>query len=184
MKISERCFSIIVFALFRLESGNFDSHLLQNIQSARNFILVLTSGALDRCMKDSKQKDWLHKEVVCALNSDCNIIPVFDNFSMPKSKDLPVAMRALTSKNGVNWVHDYQTACVDKIERFLKPQTIAGRRRTCSESNLIVLAQNENNFMEKIEWTDLEGMTNEGYKIIPPLRIHQNLLKGENESEF
>ena len=174
----------MIIALFRLEAGKFDSSLIESIQSARNFILVLTSGALDRCMKDSKQKDWLHKEVVCALNSDCNIIPVFDNFSMPKSKDLPVSMRALTSKNGVNWVHDYQTACVDKIESFLKPQTIAGRRRTCSESNLMVLAQNENNCMEKIEWTDLEGMTNEGYKKIPPLRIYQNLLTGENESEF
>ena len=170
--------------LFRLEAGKFDNSLLQNIQSSRNFILVLTSGALDRCMNDSKQKDWVHKEVVCALNSDCNIIPVFDNFSMPRSKDLPVSMRGLTSYNGVNWVHDYQTACMDKIERFLTPQTIARRRRTCSESNLIVFAQNENNRKEKIEWTDLEGMTNEGYKIIPPLRIHQNLLKGENESEF
>ena len=51
-----------------------------------------------------------------------------------------------------------------KIESFLKPQTNAGRLRTCSESNLTVLAQNENNCTEKIEWTDLEGMTNEGYK--------------------
>ena len=167
-----------------MEVGNFDSKILQSIQSAQNFILVLTSGALDRCMNDSKQKDWVHKEIVCALNSDCNIIPVFDNFSMPKSKDLPESIRALTLKNGVNWVHEYQTACVDKIESFIKPQTVAGRLRTCSESNLVVFAQNENNRMEKIEWTDLEGMTNEGYKIIPPLRIHQNLLKGENESEF
>jgi hypothetical protein len=145
-----------------LEAGKFDNSLLQNIQSARNFILVLTSGALDRCMNDSKQKDWVHKEVVCALNSDCNIIPVFDSFSMPRSKDLPVTMRGLTSYNGVNWVHEYQSACVDKIERFVRTQ--AGRRRSFSESKLIGIAQKKNNHTEKIEWTDLEGMTNEGYK--------------------
>ena len=147
-----------------MEAGNFDSSLLQSIQSARNFIIVLTSGALDRCMNDFKQKDWVHKEIVCALNSDCNIIPVFDNFSMPKSKDLPVSMRALTSKNGVNWVHEYQTACIDKIERFLKTQIIAERPRSCSENNHIAFPQKENNHKGKIEWIDLEGMTNEGYK--------------------
>ena len=153
------------FALSRLEAGNFDSKILQSIQSAQNFILVLTSGALDRCMNDSKQKDWVHKEIVCALNSDCNIIPVFDNFSMPKSKDLPVSIRALTLKNGVNWVHEYQTACVDKIERFIRPQTIAGRRRSCSENNHIASVQKKNNSTStQIEWIDLERMTNEGYK--------------------
>ena len=163
-KFSERYFSIIRCALFRLEAGNFDGKILQSIQSAQNFILVLTSGALDRCMNDPKQKDWVHKEIVCALNSDCNIIPVFDNFSMPKSKDLPVSIRALTLKNGVNWVHEYQTACMDKIERFIRSQTIAGRRRSCSENNHIAFVQKENNSTEKIEWIDLEGMTNEGYK--------------------
>ena len=152
--------------LFRLEAGKFDNSLLQNIQSSRNFILVLTSGALDRCMNDSKQKDWVHKEVVCALNSDCNIIPVFDNFSMPKSKDLPVSIRALTLKNGVNWVHEYQTACVDKIERFIRSQASAGRRRSFSENNHIAFVQKENNHTEKMEWIDLEGMTNEGYNTL------------------
>merc|ERR1712241_1606297 len=39
---------------------------------------------------------------------------------MPKASDLPVQMRPLLSYNGVNWVHEYQNACVDKIERFLK----------------------------------------------------------------
>ena len=115
-------------------------------------------------MNDPKQKDWVHKEIVCALNSDCNIIPVFDNFSMPKAKELPVSIRGLTLKNGVNWVHEYQTACVDKIERFIRSQTTAGRRRSFSENNYVAFTQKENNQAEKIEWIDLEGMTNEGYK--------------------
>ena len=104
----------------RLEAGKFDNNLLQSIKEARNFVLVLTSGALDRCKDDVEQKDWIHKEVVCALNSCCNIVPVLDNFKMPEKADLPVSMRALTSYNGVNWVHEYQEACVDKLERFLK----------------------------------------------------------------
>ena len=32
----------------RLEAGKFDNNLLQSIRSARNFVLVLTPGAMDR----------------------------------------------------------------------------------------------------------------------------------------
>jgi len=104
----------------RLEAGKFDNNLLQSIRSARNFVLVLTPGALDRCMNDDDQRDWIHKEVACALNSHCNIIPVFDNFFMPEASSLPLTMQALTSYNGVKWIHDYQDACVDKIDRFIR----------------------------------------------------------------
>ena len=54
-----------------LKAGKFDNNLLQNIRSSRNFILVCTLGAMDRCEGDWEQKDWIHKEVACALNSQC-----------------------------------------------------------------------------------------------------------------
>lgn len=104
----------------RLEAGKFDNNLLQSIRSAKNFVLVLTPGALDRCMNDTEERDWIHKEVACALQSKCNIIPVFDNFVMPDPEALPSTMRAVTSYNGVKWIHDYQDACVDKIDRFIR----------------------------------------------------------------
>ena len=91
-----------------LEAGKFDNNLLQNIRTSRNFILVCTLGAMDRCEGDVEQKDWIHKEVHCALQSQCNIIPVFDNFVMPESDHLPETMRPVTSYNGVKWIHDYQ----------------------------------------------------------------------------
>ena len=110
----------------RLEAGKFDNNLLANIRSARNFVLVLTPGALDRCFNDVDQRDWIHKEVACALASQCNIIPVFDNFLMPESDKLPETMKMVTSYNGVKWIHDYQEACVDKIERFIRGDTASG----------------------------------------------------------
>jgi hypothetical protein len=102
-----------------LEAGKFDNNLLQSIRSARNFILICTAGAMDRCKNDYEQKDWIHKEIACALNSQCNIIPVFDNFVMPEAESLPESMRPITSYNGVRWIHDYQDACVEKIARFI-----------------------------------------------------------------
>jgi len=104
----------------RLEAGKFDNNLLQSIRQARNFVLVLTPNAFDRCMGDDEQRDWIHKEVACALASKCNIIPVFDNFIMPDPEQLPATMKAVTSYNGVKWIHDYQDACVDKIDRFIR----------------------------------------------------------------
>eukprot|EP00095_Tigriopus_kingsejongensis_P001021 snap_masked-scaffold2058_size21661-processed-gene-0.2 protein:Tk01021 transcript:snap_masked-scaffold2058_size21661-processed-gene-0.2-mRNA-1 annotation:"sterile alpha and tir motif-containing protein 1" len=104
----------------RLEAGKFDNNLLQSIRSAKNFVLVLTPGAFDRCINDVEQHDWIHKEIACALQSQCNIIPVFDSFVMPDSDNLPESMRAVTSYNGIKWIHDYQEACVDKIDRFIR----------------------------------------------------------------
>ncbi|XP_040569570.1 NAD(+) hydrolase sarm1 [Lepeophtheirus salmonis] len=104
----------------RLEAGKFDNNLLQSIRSAKNFILVCTPGAMERCFNDTEQRDWIHKEIACAIQSKCNIIPVFDNFLMPDSLKLPESMRAITSYNGVKWIHDYQEACVDKVDRFIR----------------------------------------------------------------
>ena len=78
--------------------------------SSRN-CKTLTPGALDRCIGDEEQKDWIHKEVSCALGSECNIIPVIDyNFVMPEPESLPETMRTITKYNGVRWIHDYQVS--------------------------------------------------------------------------
>ena len=64
----------------------------------------------------------LHHKVKAALQTkDCNIIPVVDaDFQFPDPEELPEDMRALCYFNSVRWVHDYQEACVDKLERFIR----------------------------------------------------------------
>lgn len=44
-----------------LEAGKFDNNLLKSIRQAKNFLLVLTPSALDRCIGDYDQKDWVHR---------------------------------------------------------------------------------------------------------------------------
>ena len=96
-----------------LEAGKFDQSLLNNIKSSRNFLLVCSPGALNRCMGDDKQKDWIHKEVDCAIRSDCNIIPILDNnFIMPEPQSLPESMREITKYKGVRWNHNHQVSSV------------------------------------------------------------------------
>lgn len=114
-----RLFSVFI-DVERLEAGKFDNNLLQSIKQARNFLLVLTPKALDRCFEDGECKDWVHREIVAALQSNCNIIPILDNFTWPEPEQLPSDMRAISKFNGVRWIHDYQDACVDKLERFMR----------------------------------------------------------------
>ncbi|KAK4472715.1 hypothetical protein MN116_003942 [Schistosoma mekongi] len=108
----------------RLTAGKFHESLLHSIKSSYNFVLVLTPRALDRCLNDTHCTDWIHKEVVCALKSECNIIPITDNFTWPPADSLPEDLRSITTYNAVNWIHDYQDACIDKVEKFMiKPIT-------------------------------------------------------------
>ncbi|XP_023031964.1 NAD(+) hydrolase sarm1 isoform X2 [Drosophila willistoni] len=115
-----RGFSVFI-DVERLEAGKFDNGLLNSIRQAKNFVLVLTPDALHRCINDEECKDWVHREIVAALNSNCNIIPIIDqHFEWPEGEKLPEDMRSVTHFNGVSWIHDYQDACIDKLERFLR----------------------------------------------------------------
>lgn len=104
----------------RLNAGKFDEGLLTSIAQSKNFILVLTADALERCKNDKQKKDWVHREIVAALESKCNIIPITDNFEWPSADTLPEDIRQICFFNGIKWIHDYQDACVEKLERFLR----------------------------------------------------------------
>ncbi|CAH1802596.1 unnamed protein product [Owenia fusiformis] len=104
----------------KLRAGKFDDNLLNSVRNAKHFILVLTPGALDRCAGDTLTKDWVHREVVAAIEGACNIIPITDNFTWPAPDSLPDDMKAICHFNGIRWIHDYQDACIDKLEEFLR----------------------------------------------------------------
>lgn len=55
-----RGFSVFI-DVERLEAGKFDNNLLQSIQKAKHFLLVLTPNALERCLGDNERKDWVHR---------------------------------------------------------------------------------------------------------------------------
>lgn len=62
---------------------------------------------------------FILQEIVAALDQ-CNIIPITDNFAWPEPETLPEDMRNVCKFNGVRWIHDYQDACVEKVERFMR----------------------------------------------------------------
>ncbi|XP_077578358.1 NAD(+) hydrolase SARM1 [Stigmatopora nigra] len=114
-----RGFSVFI-DVEKLEAGKFEDKLIQSVQRARNFILVLSANALDKCMGDTAMKDWVHKEIVTALACKKNIVPVTDYFTWPDPTSLPEDMRSILNFNGIKWSHEYQEASIEKILRFLK----------------------------------------------------------------
>ena len=123
-----------------LEAGKFDASLLQHIQQSRNFLLVCTPGSFDRCRGDDEMKDWIHKEVACALDSGCNIIPVIDSsFTMPEPDELPATMRNITKYNGVRWIHEYQVRVRSGYSQIsLQQNNVTRHAICCVKSNIVV----------------------------------------------
>jgi TIR domain len=104
-----------------LNSGKFGSKIKQMIKQATYFILILTKASLDLCKGDTKNQDWIHNEVVYAFNAKCQIIPIFEpGFTWPHAEQLPSDMRKISQYNGIKWVHEYQEACAEKLERSVR----------------------------------------------------------------
>ena len=62
-----------------LRTGKFNNQLYQVIESCKDFILILSKNSLDRC---SNPEDWVRLEILHALKSKKNIVPIIlRNFS-------------------------------------------------------------------------------------------------------
>eukprot|EP00092_Neocalanus_flemingeri_P003014 GFUD01003223.1.p1 GENE.GFUD01003223.1~~GFUD01003223.1.p1 ORF type:complete len:368 (+),score=87.23 GFUD01003223.1:179-1282(+) len=105
------------------DSIGVNESVLSQIKDSRYFVLVMPPGALDSCLEDTTGSDRLHTEIVAALSCDTKIIPVTADFQWPAPEELPEDIRAVAYFNGVRWVHDYQDACIDKLEKFIRGET-------------------------------------------------------------
>jgi len=110
------------------------------IKRCKNFVLVLTKGALDIHNENPRMKiamKIVHNDLLAALSShDCKIIPVFDpDFQFPDPEDIPEDIRQVCSFNAIRWVHEYQDACIEKLERFIKGEPGPSLKQSLTYSN-------------------------------------------------
>ena len=116
--------------VFGLGRGNFEETILSTVRKTKNMILVLSPGSLDRCKGDARIQDWLHREIVCAIDSNINIVPVVDpQFKWPKESEMPDDIRNISKMNGVPWSHEFQDASVNKLVEFLQLPAMSGRAK-------------------------------------------------------
>merc|ERR1712209_367688 len=94
---------------------------LATIRDARHYLLILLPGGLDTVI--CRRRGRLYRELVTAVSAGVKIIPVTLEFIWPSAESLPEEIRPLSSFNGVRWIHDYQDACIDKLERFIRGES-------------------------------------------------------------
>ncbi len=83
-----------------LNSGHFNTQLLDVIEECNDVVVILSPNALDRCMNEG---DWLRTEVSYALEHKKNVIPfMLRGFEFPE--ELPEDIVALSMQNGINQV--------------------------------------------------------------------------------
>lgn len=56
-----------------LKDGVFDQRIMDAISNSSIFLLILTKGALDRCVNEN---DWVRQEILHASKCRCHIVPV------------------------------------------------------------------------------------------------------------
>ncbi|HEV2962250.1 MAG TPA: SUMF1/EgtB/PvdO family nonheme iron enzyme [Candidatus Angelobacter sp.] len=102
-----------------LRRGVFDETLLRTIEESTTFLIILTPNALERC---SDPEDWLRKEIVQAIQSGRNIIPLTDSFQFTPEvvKNLDPAIRELPRYQAVVCSRDYLDSTLERIVKIVK----------------------------------------------------------------
>jgi hypothetical protein len=102
-----------------LGDGFFDVAREAKLRAVQHVVVVLSEGALDRCMTDTSGTDFV-KEIALALALGKTVVPVWSNFSFPTADMLPVDIRGLLRCNAVEWSHSYVEASIKKLLGFLR----------------------------------------------------------------
>ncbi len=115
----------VFYDLEVLRSGKFNKALLQSIQSCKDFVLILSPHALDRCEDEG---DWVRMEIREALRGGKNIVPIImKGFDFPEN--LPEDIEELRYQNGLTSTTEYFEASIDRLcERYLYSKPTAAKR--------------------------------------------------------
>lgn len=114
----------VFFDVESLRSGDFNAKLYSVIDECKDFLLILSPNALDRC---ANQDDWVRCEVEHALQAKKNVVPIMlRGFSFPET--LPDSISALRYKSGLEANTQFFDAFIDRLQQFFvsKP-TVVGR---------------------------------------------------------
>ena len=107
-----------------LRAGKFNEALLDAIDSCRDFVLVLSPHALDRC---TAEDDWVRREIAEALKQKKNIVPIMMNgFTFPDR--LPEEIDDVRFQNGLSATTEYFSESIDRLcSRYLTSKPEKGK---------------------------------------------------------
>lgn len=104
-----------------IDSGQFDTIILNQIAARAHFIVILTEGTLERC---AEPDDWLRREVEHAIDLQRNIVPVLiDEFKFDTTTEamLTGKLQGLLRHNALKLYFEYFDEGLDRLRsRYLK----------------------------------------------------------------
>lgn len=114
-RLTMRGYSVF-FDLEEMRRNNFDEQIYENIQSSKDFFVILEESSLISCFSGDYQNDWFCKEIIFALKENKNIIPVLLNgYKMPSEELLPPELKELSKKNALEFSYTYFDDYIDKL---------------------------------------------------------------------
>jgi hypothetical protein len=147
-----------VFVDRDLRRGRFDNTLPCRIAEAPSFLVILTPHALDRCREE---EDWLRKEIVQAIGSQRNIIPLqVDSFQFAPElvRNLDPAIRDLSKYQTVEYSRTYFESTIDRIVRIVEEDKTERRVAEEIEQRRLASKRNEEKKeQERVEREQIEA---------------------------
>ena len=133
-----------------LASGDFESVILENINSRAHFLVLLSPSALERC---GDPGDWLRREIEAALDSRRNIVPLmlegFDFGTPTIASQLTGKLAALKQYNAMSVPPEYFDAAMAKLRNkflnvplnaVLQPTSPAARKAATQQKDAAATA--------------------------------------------
>ena len=125
-----------------LRSGMFNTQLYKIIDSAKDFILILSPGSLERCENEG---DWVREEILRAMQQEKNIVPVIlTGFSFPAR--MPSGLEGLQFYNGITHSPEYFDAAMAKLTKLLQSSSHSVAE-TAAPENVLVNGKPVNDFI-------------------------------------
>ena len=116
----------------KLRARQFDKQLLDQIERHPNFLFIHSKGAFSRC---KEPKDWVRKELACALKSKRRIIPILlKGASFPKPGSLPRILAEFEQHRLRALRHFFKTRKKNFESRFARCESESDGS-LCSKSN-------------------------------------------------
>lgn len=134
----------VFFDLTSMREGKFNQQIYSEIEQADDFVLILSEGALDRCVEEP---DWVRMEIQRALALHKNIIPIWKTSFKGFPQSLPPDIAEIKHYDCVKMSDEYYEAFFQKLLTRIK-----SKRSSSVEPPVIVVSGQDSRFFTLDEW--------------------------------
>lgn len=114
-----------------LRSGDFNEQLYQCIDQCKDFLLICSPNALERCRNP---EDWVRKEIIRAMQGRKNIIPVWVNgFDSSQLSQLPQELAGIARLQAVTPRNATYEESVRKLSTYLLARPVTKYKQRLSK---------------------------------------------------